>query len=748
MSKPLPLLRLLGPLQLQSTSGENLSLRLRKAEALLAYLAVQTQPVSRRVVADLLWADSPPQRRRANLSLALHAIGQVLPHCIEATAAELLLPPSAPLHIDTRLFATFSADGDPVAFSRAVSHYRGEFLEGFYLDGCPDFETWIIVQREQWRLQVVELLERLFHHHLERAEYDRSIDAGLRLLTIEPWREESHRRMMLVYAVSGQRSSALAQFESCRRLLRSELGVDPLPETVRLYEQIQRNEIGAPQQVAVKTTWTNGVQHNLPMPLTSFVQSGTLLADIAARLRSSDCRLLTLTGPGGVGKTRAGIEAAMQMADTAADLFADGIYFIRTAHIKGEEALLSTIADSVGFTFVQSASPWDQLLSFLAPRRLLLVIDNFEPLVELTPRVVALLRSCPHLKLLITSRIRLQVSGEWVLTVEGLRYPPSGETLPLPVVKEASQPSELGDLQDSEAWDAVRLFAHRARQVEPSFELTPETLPAVIRICQLLEGLPLGLELAASWVPLLSCQEIVAEIERSLDFLVVPPATSPSDDRPSLAAVFEQTWQMLDDAERRTLRRLSVFHGGFDRYAAEQITGASLLTLSTLVRKSILQRNLSGRMALLAVLHRYAEIRLAADLDEWRETQRRHAAYYAAFVQARTRMLASKSHARAVSELTEEIRNIRLAWQHAVAWRMLPALGRMATGLALYYEIRGWFQEARHAYTIAVDMPSDGDIAEERYLRGILASHLGRFLMRLGDHVGAEAVLRRSVALL
>ena len=363
---------------------------------------------------------------------------------------------------------------------------------------------------------------------------------------------------------------------------------------------------------------------NWPAARTPFFGRREELAEIARLLADPACRLLTLLGPGGTGKTRLALEAAHRLLANTPATLSDGVFFVPLAPLNRFDQLVPAIANAVGFSFCADQSPSDQLLDYLRARRLLLVLDNCEHLLDDATAclLVDLLNSAPGLALLATSRTKLNVVGEQVFFVSGLQAPgpeAGEETLPA---------AALG------RYSALQLFQQAARRVRPDFSVTTENLADVVRICRLVDGMPLAIELASAWVEMLPTGEIAAEIERSLDFLESNLRDLPERHR-SLRAVFVSSWALLTDEEREALQGLSIFRGNFTRQAAETVSGASLRTLLGLVNKSWLQpvSGRDGRYQIHPLLRQYASARLITETQAWRERRQRHAGYYAGRVQ-------------------------------------------------------------------------------------------------------------------
>jgi len=696
-----------------------------KAQALLIYLAVTNQSHSRESLTGLFWGDKPENRARANLRKALSNLRQLVGEYVSTTDQTVAFNHTETYSLDAAAFeaglaAVETTSPDLFTLREAVELYRGDFLAGFSVGGAQPFEEWVLVERERLRRMVIEALQELAVAYTARGEYAAGIEVTNRLLALEPWQEEAHRQLMTLLARSGQRNTALAQYETCRRILAEELGVEPLPETQALYHRLKTRREATP--------------HNLPSQTTPFVGRQTELAQIAHYLDQSDCHLLTLIGVGGIGKTRLALQAARQALDT----FADGVYFVSLAGISSAEFLVSTIGEALGYPLSREADPKRQLLNYLDQKEMLLVLDNFEHLLS-SPGVndsgrellLEMVKGAPLLKLLVTSRERLNLQAEWLLTVQGLPYPPAETTF------------------GEETFEAVELFTQGAHRVQPDFTLSTEW-PEVVRICRLLDGMPLGIELAATWVSIMPCAEIFRELSQGLELLSTTLHDVPIRHR-SLEAVFDHSWQLLSEPERAVFKKLSVFRGGFDRQAATVVAGASLSTLAGLVNKSLLRVVSSGRYDMLEPLKQYAAGKLAETSAEEEQVHDRHCDYYASFLEQWENDMKETEQRQALLEITADIDSIRSSWGRAVSQRNLEAIKKSQESLWYFYDIRGWFQEGNEAFQKAMVgiAGAYGEIdkltEEDRNILGQVLVRQGWFCWRLGRYEKAKQVLRQSL---
>jgi len=408
-----------------------------------------------------------------------------------------------------------------------------------------------------------------------------------------------------------------------------------------------------------------------PLPqLTPLIGRTAELNELAHRLHDPACRLLTIVGPGGMGKSRLALAAAQQLLDGGQTQ----VCFVPLVALPADASLAAAIMLTLGYPIQPNGrSLAQQLIDYLRPQQMLLVLDNFEHLLESAGLISALLQAVPGLRVLVTSRERLQLSTETVLTLGGMAYPPQATR------------------DNARTYSAVQLFAQSARRVRLDFTLDAATITEVVHICQLVAGMPLAIVLAAAWVDLLSPQEIRQEISQNLDFLESQWRDIPERQR-SIRAVFAHTWGRLSISERAVFMRLAVFRGGFTRQAAQRLAEASLRTLSTLVNKSLVQCDASGRYTIHELLRQYA----AAELETAGQTAdacAAHGTYYTDFLQQREADLKGRRQVAALDEIEADFENVRAAWQWAVAQRDYPAIDRALEALYWFCEMRSRFHE-------------------------------------------------------
>lgn len=698
-------LGLLGPLQVITGDAPITSFESDKARALLAYLAVESaQPHRREALVGLLWPDCPEDIARRNLRQALYILRRAIgdraakPPYLLISQAEIQFNTESDYALDVADFIALQDNCDKQLprcvedcsfhterLQDAVALYHGPFLHEFFLEDSAEFEDWALRQREFFHRRAVEAVTYLAHYWELGREYEAARGWAVRWLELDPWSEPAHRQLMRVLAAGGQRSAALAQYGACRRILGKELGVEPSAETRDLYEQIKRGEPAVLKSAAESAS--TRTPPALPVQATPFIGRERELEELGNLLADPGCRLLTLVGPGGIGKTR----LALQAAASVKEKFKQGAAYVSLGPVQAPAFLVTALADALELVFSGTGDPTTQLLSYLREKEILLVLDNVEHLLADGPfgrdaagLFARILEHAPRAKLLITSRELLNLQGEWVFEVGGL-----------PVLEEE------GD-EAFEKSSAVALFLQRAHRAHVGFSLPAGERSAVVRICQLVGGMPLAIELAAAWVRLLSPVEIEREVKRNLDFLATPTRDLPERHR-SMRAVFDHSWKLLAGEEQRVLLRLSAFRGGFSREAAEEVAGATISVLATLMTKSLIRRDGAGRYDLHELLRQFAAEKLAERQDEQTGTQMRHSNYYLALFQRARRRLQSSAQRVVLAQLTTDMDNFRAAWDWAIAHQDFAHACQVTATLYHVYELRAWLDEGETVFRGAAE---------------------------------------------
>lgn len=523
----------------------------------------------------------------------------------------------------------------------------------------------------------VEILERL-----ARGLSDQQIAAEIYLsLNTVKW----YNRQIYSKLGVANRTQAIARARDLRLF-----GEEPLPA---------REVSSLPQAVA----------YHLPAEITSFIGRRSEIAEISRLIQNN--RLVTLVGPPGSGKTRLSLQVAREVAGS----FREGVYFVPLAPVQAVENLLWAITEPLDFQFESRGEPLKQLLTHLRAKSLLLVLDNFEHLISGGGLLTEILRAAPEVKILVTSRERLNLYGEVSYSVGGLLLP-------------------ADSLEDQAARsEAVALFLERARAVSPARDWNPDDLPHIVRICRLVEGMPLGIELAASWLDTLLPGEIADEIERDLDILQVERQDLPQSQR-SLRAAFDRSWNLLDERQQAAFRRLSVFRGGLTREAGEAIAGVGLRPLQALVNKSLLRHNShTGRYDIHEILRHYAGEQLQAS-GEAEQIRRAHAAYFADFMAERWPRLKDHRQKEALQEIRADYQNARLAWQYWVEAGEVAQLKKFLHSFWVFFDIQGWYPAGIDLFEAGAEVMRAAGTEEAQACLGWLLAVQGLFRVPVEDY--------------
>lgn len=643
---------------------------------LLAFLALKRAWVRRGEIAALLWPDQDSKLAYANLRKALFRLSS-LPWAerIESDGNALRLDVAT----DVAAFESALREG---RLGEALALRSGDLLAGFDDHANDAWSSWLGFERDRlrvaWRAAARAVLAGDIDAHA-------AVDLAARLLDDDPLDEDALGTYMSWLARTGQGARARQAYRDFATRLQDELGLTPGAELKALHDSI-----GVAPLVAAATAAPRAAA-----PDDGFVGRTVEMRRLASLLSDERCRLLTLIGPGGVGKTR----LARRAMDQLRPKFADGAAYVPLEDVSSATELATRLAHEFEVT-PKGGDPLDPVIAHLRERRLLLVLDNFEQLTAAAPLVERLLTGCPGIKVLVTSRVRLALSAEWMLPLDGLPCP------------------EAEDLDQLESFDAARLFLHAARRVAPALVAAVEA-PAIVDICRQVEGLPLALELAAAWTRALSCEEIAAELRRGTELLNAVDSTQPAR-HASIELVFDQSWHLLTGVEREALARLSVFRGGFTGEAARAVARAPLPVFAALIDKSLLRKE-GGRTFLHPLVQQFAATRLGG--EDRGTTEERHARYFHDLMHQLRRPVENGDRD-ALQRFDEEFENLRVAWRWAATHHGMQVLARSVHPLSHYCDHRSRLDEGLHLLQDALDSPAaESDAALKALLLG-KAAHL------------------------
>ena len=705
----------------------------KKALGLFYYLAQAGGRHSRRELARLLWGGDE-NAARTSLRTALQRLPASLAQwlAVDRESVGLRTEVENRIELDTLRFAALAKSEDVASLTEASHFYGGELLKNLDLDAAPEFDDWLHRERTRFRQLAQSVFNRLIARHRERgqrdtaqasAEREAAMAAARRWTGLEPAAESAHRWLMRLYFEAGQRDAALAQFEVCQRELAVALGRGPDAETRALFDAIAAGGSNAGADRTTTAADAQGLDPPLRAPEiagTSFVGRIEELATLDQLLGDSSCRLLTLHALGGVGKSR----LAFALANQVASRFALGATWVALDAVPSADHLPNAVARATGIELAPRAEPGSALCAALGAQERLLVLDNFEHLIAggAVDLVLAILREAPRVRLLVTSRETLGVQEEWVYEVLGLGFP----------APEVTHPPAPGE------FPAVELFIQRARQAYLGFSPRAEW-PHVVRICRLVEGLPLAIELAAAWVRTIPCGDLAQAIEAEMATIPTRHRNRPMRQH-SLDAVVRTSWALLTREQQHTLAALSTFVGGFTQEAAHAVADASLRTLSALVDKSLVSRRADGRLELHELVRQFAQAQLASRAVASRLVRRRYAAFYAALLEQCRASLDGPHDLEAEATLSAELANLLNA---TPLWQKDQAIESTAEPMLRVLAGRGFNRQVR-AYA---DQMLAANIDLSAATRTMVLTWRAHARMVLGEMGESRADLGAAIAL-
>lgn len=708
----------------------------KKAQAILFYLALTKKTHERTHIAYMFWPNMSDSKALKNLRDILPSLRKEVGAHLQISRHTLQFEETRPYFLDVEAFENkvLAEPKQADLLFEAADLYRAEFLDGFQVNQAEPFENWVMMTRERLHETAVQNLDALIDHCVAERDWAVGLDITQRLLTLEPWRESAHRQRMLLFAYTNQRGAALAQFESCRRILEAEFDVEPMSETRELYERIRA---GRNLDTFLAAPEASLPQHNLPRMLTPFYGREDELAHVVEKLNDPNYPLITLMGEGGIGKTRLALASAQQTSQT----FADGVWFVPLANIASSnnskvvaESIAEAISEAIHIKFHGTSNLTTQIIERLRNKELLLLLDNFEHLMAGTDFILSLLQACPHLNILLTSRESLHVQAEFVLRMSGL---------PVPEMEAAQKEA----LTSFESFSSLQLFAERAGRLS-LYELDAAHLADVIRICQLVQGLPLGIELAAALAQHQSYRSIVTQLETNYETLTSNMRDLPERHR-NIRAVFNYSWELLPDNEAFTLAQCSIFQGGFTDTAVQAIANVPSSHLYSLVSKSLLVQVSTNRFQMHELLRQFAAEKLGQHPEERTLLLNSHCDYYLTLLAEQFDHI--ENQPQVVQALQLEIGNIRNGWKWAVEQARVAPLLTGVLALSLYLRLVGYFREAWDTFALAIEkvrkVVAETDSDDALCLLAFLLIEQSFYAENLINLAEAEALAREGVAL-
>jgi DNA-binding SARP family transcriptional activator/predicted ATPase/Tfp pilus assembly protein PilF len=661
--------------------------------ALLAYLAHSGQAHNREALADLLWDANTTEQSLSNLRTALARLRKQVGEYLIVTRKTIAVTPKAHQQTDSVRFQTLlagagKAESAAVAnqLSQGLALYTGEFMAGFSLPHAPRFNDWLVIEGERIRQLALNGFRQLADWQEGQGNFTPGVHTIQRWLALDPWDETARQKLFRMLAYDGRRSEALSAYEKYKDLLQKEIGIPPDPETVVLSESIQAGSLTPPLIASAPL-------HNLLRPLLPLFGREQETSKLKDHLLNPDYPLISVTGIGGIGKTSLTLSTGRALVSDEEILtneqrsFPDGIWFVALEGIeygtpeKVREEVAALVGQAMGLYFHGESDLWTQLLGQLSTKNVLLILDNIEQFLTVaSDLILELLEAGEGIHLLTTSRTTLPLATSLAFPLEGLETPKQ-------ISDEAIQN------------ESVQLFAERASRLPNPFHLEKH-LADVVEICQFMQGLPLGIELAAASLGRLLIGEIMPALKNNLRLINSSRSDLPPRQR-TFHAVFEYTWGLLDPREQTLLVQISVFRGGFTRQAAEAVvhdTGSGLYNLHL---HALLNRDETGRFRMHPLLRQLAGEKLS--VIELRETRDRHSSYFSDLIGSFETKLRGGIGREALQIIFPEQANLRATWEHAVQTGQWQLIANCLDSAHYFFQRNGLHNEEDNLVEIAIN---------------------------------------------
>lgn len=726
-------------------AGHPISFATRKVQALLLYLAVESGAQPRETLAALLWPDYDTASSKASLRQTLALLKRTFEEwkdqigtVVCTTRTTLTFNPTAMVSFDlltleqalAQLPSSAAAPAilDVAVLHRAVQAYRGDFLAGFFLDDAPEFEIWVSVQRERWHQQMHQVLAYLSEHYLVQRAFSEAREVARRWVAHDRWHEAAYRALMMAQWQVGDRSGALHTYNMCRQVLIDELGITPEAETEAVLEQIRTAVVSEPV-ISIPARVGGSALSLPPLPtVLPLIGRETEVHQVMKAIREAHGRLISVVGPPGVGKTHLADVVLRQVTPQ----FAKGGWRVDLSTIATADLVLEMLAQSLGCNTPEHATALERLIEALWQQRLVVLLDNMEQVLDAAVALDTLLAHCPQLVILVTSREPLRIRREHQIGLQPLAVP-----------------STTADLAQLQASAAVQLFVQQLQKLQPEFVVTQDNKALVVRVCQQLDGLPLGLVLTASHGGVLPLEEMLARLEQSLPLPSLALRDVPVRHR-SLHAAIAASYVLLDSTHRYVFRQLGVFAGSWTIEAAQAVIAAEHLAepfldvLASLVGHNLVQlvkESDPPRYRMLTTIRAYARAQLEQH-SEAEATQYRYARYMMTLAEQADPHIRTSERQVWITRLEEEYDNLRGVLDHLVQVQDTDVALRLSVAMSTLWIVKGYISEAFFWFNQILALP--GGTVQARIKTLNATGHMFRLS---GDFVAASRYYNEALKL-
>jgi predicted ATPase len=676
---------------------------------LLAYLALEgAKP--RRYMAELFFREASDPMN--SLSRAVSHLRKNAPNALEVDNKNVWTS----IGCDANELLSLS---DAKHYEKCLDLYRGAFAVDYNHELSEELEEWLYSTREILGAKARNILLALGEQEASKSNFPLAAQLA----------EKAYR----LKEAAELEPDDFARFYTLLYAGASPLAVEVRKEAEGFGIPLELSRDKAKAHLSEPVAVVQDIPNNLPPPKSSFVGRDQELIEIAQQLTQEECRLLTLHGMGGIGKSRTATEVAyhqLKQARGSSPSFTDGIFFIALDALTSADMIPSAISEALDVDMQGLDDVLTQVKTFIGKKKLLLILDNFEHLMDGAIITSDLLAACPDIKIIVTTREVLKLEEEWVKDLEGLQYPPSTTMT----------------LEEAQHYEAVRLFSQRAKRAMLEFSPNEENIATIIEICQLVEGAPLALELAATWVRVMTLENIAKEIKSNLSFLE-NQSKNRNERHQSIRAVFEHSWKLLTTKEQDVFRKLAVFVGSFSRQAAAEVAGATLPTLVSLVNKSLLRVIQNGRYSRHFLIYEFSQEKLKETSDEFVQTRQHHATYYSNFLSSQSEAILGAQQQRVLQELDFEVDNVYAAWPHFFESKNGEQLRLAINTLSEFLSMKGRAKEGINLFTSTLSLvKNQGDFSS--LLLGTISKCISRFYRDVGNLIRAREYAEKSKGLL